>query len=89
MAKTKEVGYRVPLFDRIFKPEIITLPNGNTVARPRSRMPLIAIVLVAVVWASVLLTGFDHLSTKERSCFQGLSQKAFSQTKRKSQVESM
>lgn len=59
MAKKKEVGYRVPLFDRIFKPEIITLPNGSTVARPRSRMPLIAIALVAVVWASVLLTGFD------------------------------
>ena len=59
MAKKKEPGYRVPLFDRIFKPEIITLPNGNTVARPRSRMPLIAGVLIAVVWASILLTGFD------------------------------
>ena len=59
MAKKKEAGYRVPLFDRIFKPEIITLPNGHTVARPRSRMPLIIGVLVAVVWASVLLTGFD------------------------------
>ena len=59
MAKKKEPGYRVPLFDRIFKPQIITLPNGNTVARPRSRMPLIIGVLIAVVWASVLLTGFD------------------------------
>ena len=59
MAKKKEVGYRVPLFDRIFKPQIITLPNGHTVARPRSRMPLILAVLVAVVWASILLTGFD------------------------------
>ncbi len=59
MAKKKEAGYRVPLFDRIFKPEIITLPNGHTVARPRSRMPLIIGVLIAVVWASVLLTGFD------------------------------
>jgi len=59
MAKKKEPGYRVPLFDRIFKPQIITLPNGKTVARPRSRMPLIIGVLIAVVWASVLLTGFD------------------------------
>ncbi len=59
MAKKKEKGYRVPLFDRIFKPQIITLPNGKTVARPRSRMPLIIGVLIAVVWASVLLTGFD------------------------------
>ena len=59
MAKKKEPGYRVPLFDRIFKPQIITLPNGHTVARPRSRMPLIIAALVAVVWASILLTGFD------------------------------
>ncbi len=59
MAKKKEVEFRVPLFDRIFKPEIITLPNGSTVARPRSRMPLIIGVLIVVVWASILLTGFD------------------------------
>ena len=59
MAKKKEAGYQVPLFDRIFKPEIITLPNGSTVARPRSRTPLIAIVLIAVIWASIQLTGFD------------------------------
>ena len=59
MAKKKEAGYQVPLFDRIFKPEIITLPNGHQVARPRSRMPLITAIIVAVVWASILLTGFD------------------------------
>ena len=59
MAKKKEAAYRVPLFDRIFKPEIITLPSGSTVARPRSRTPLIAAILIAVVWASIQLTGFD------------------------------
>lgn len=59
MAKKMDKGYRVPLFDRIFKPQIITLPSGKTVARPRSRMPLIVGVLIAVVWASVMLTGFD------------------------------
>ena len=59
MRKKASAGYREPLFDRIFKPEIITLPNGHTVKRPRSRAPLIAAVLIAVVWASVLLTGFD------------------------------
>ena len=59
MAKKKNEGYRTPLFDRIFKPEIITLPNGRTVARPRSRMPLIAAVLIAVIWLSIRLTGFD------------------------------
>jgi len=59
MAKKKEAGYQVPLFDRIFKPEIITLPNGHQVERPRSRMPLITAAIIAVVWASILLTGFD------------------------------
>lgn len=61
MLKRKKAGkaVRVKLFDRIFKPEIITLPNGNVVKRPRSRMPLILAILVAVVWGSVLLTGFD------------------------------
>ena len=59
MARKKKEGYRTPLFDRVFKPEIITLPNGNTVARPRSRMPLIVVILVAVIWASIRLTGFD------------------------------
>ncbi len=59
MEKKKTEGYKVPLFDRIFKPEIITLANGHTVSRPRSRMPLIAAAIIAVVWASILLTGFD------------------------------
>ena len=59
MAKKIEAAYRVPLFDRIFKPEIITLKNGSIVARPRSRTPLIAAILIAVVWASIQLTGFD------------------------------
>ena len=59
MAKKIEAAYRVPLFDRIFKPETITLPNGHTVSRPRSRTPLIAAILIAVVWASIQLTGFD------------------------------
>ena len=59
MAKKKEPGYRTPLFDRIFKPELITLSNGHQVLRPRSRTPLIAAILIAVVFASIQLTGFD------------------------------
>lgn len=50
---------KTPLFDRIFKPQIITLANGHTTVRPRSRMPLILLVLVAVVVWSLRLTGFD------------------------------
>ena len=57
--KNAATEYRTPLFDRLFKPQVITLPNGHTVERPRSRQPLIWICVVAAVWASVVLTGFD------------------------------
>ncbi len=44
--------YRETLFDKIFKPQVITLENGHTVRRPRSRTPLIVICLaLAIVWA--------------------------------------
>ena len=29
---------KVKLFDRIFKPQVITIANGHTTVRPRSRM---------------------------------------------------
>ncbi|MBQ0001137.1 MAG: phosphonate ABC transporter, permease protein PhnE [Clostridiales bacterium] len=48
--KPKEV--KEPLFDRIFKPQVITLENGHSTIRKRSRLPLILILLVAVlIWA--------------------------------------
>ncbi len=50
---------KVPLFDRVFKPEHIVLENGNSVDRPRSRMPLILICLIAVIIISLKMTGFD------------------------------
>ena len=50
---------KVKLFDRIFKPQIITLNNGNTVERPRSRMPLILICLFIVICWALRMTGFD------------------------------
>lgn len=59
MKKKASAAYAVPLFDRIFKPQVIRLSNGHTVARPRSRMPLIFVLLAAAVWLSVRLTGFD------------------------------
>ena len=57
MRKKAEAGYRMPLFDRVFKPKTIQLSNGHTVQQPRSRMPLILILLAATVWLSVKLTG--------------------------------
>ena len=59
MKKTAASEPRTPLFDRIFKPEQITLPNGHTVNRPRSLTPLIAAVVIFALALSVRVTGFD------------------------------
>ena len=50
---------KLTLYDRIFKPQVITLENGHTVTRRRSRTPLILLVLLIAVWLSVRMTGFD------------------------------
>lgn len=50
---------KVALFDRIFKPEHITLENGNTVDRPRSRTPLVILVLAVVIYWALSMTGFS------------------------------
>ncbi len=49
---------KIPLFDRIFPPDIMTV-DGHTVEKPRSRAWLIFLVLILVVAASVVLTEFD------------------------------
>ena len=54
-----EKAVRVPLLDRIFPPKTITLPNGHTVKKPISRVPLISVLVIAVVWISAVVTGFD------------------------------
>lgn len=47
------------LYDRIFKPKEYVLPNGKTVREKRSRAPLIVLVLLALAYLSVYITGFD------------------------------
>lgn len=59
MKKTVAPGAKTPLFDRVFKPELITLENGHTVTRPRSRTPLIALLVFAALAISVHVTGFN------------------------------
>ena len=46
-------------FDRLFKPQLITLPNGHTVLRRRSRVPLILLLLFIAILLSLRMTGFD------------------------------
>ena len=50
---------KVKLFDRIFKPQVITIANGHTTVRPRSRMPLILLVLFIVLFWAFKMTGFS------------------------------
>ena len=59
MKKSATSARRTPLFDRVFRPETITLQNGHTVERPRSRTPLIAAIVVLVLGLSIRVTGFD------------------------------
>ena len=46
-------------FDKIFKPQIITLPNGHSTMRRRSRAPLILLLLLVAIYLSLKMTGFD------------------------------
>lgn len=50
---------KVPLFDRILKPEHIVLPNGHSVDRPRSRLPFILTILCIAIFIAAKSTGFD------------------------------
>ena len=59
MRKKTNPAEKTALFDRIFKPRTIVLSNGHTVAQPRSRMPLIVLIVAGLIWLSIQLTGFD------------------------------
>lgn len=50
---------KVALFDKIFKPQVITIANGHTTVRPRSRVPLIIICLAIVMAWAFYMTGFS------------------------------
>ena len=53
------VLYKETFFDRIFRPQVITLENGHTVCRRRSRTPLILLVLALVIFWALRMTGFS------------------------------
>ena len=50
---------KLTLYDRIFKPQTVTLPNGHSVQRCRSRTPVIVLFLAVAIWLSLRMTGFD------------------------------
>ena len=57
---------KTSLYDRIFKPQIITLSNGHTVERKRSRIPLILICLILVIWWAFYMTQFNFATVFSR-----------------------
>ncbi|MBQ8973889.1 MAG: phosphonate ABC transporter, permease protein PhnE [Clostridia bacterium] len=61
-----ELTVKPALFDRIFKPNIVTLPNGHTVEKPVSRTPFIAVLVIAIVFISARMTGFDFKTLIDR-----------------------
>ena len=66
MDNENAVLYKETFFDKIFKPEVITLENGHSVRRQRSRAPFIVVALVlAILWA-LKMTEFDMMMVVER-----------------------
>lgn len=59
LEKGKNFRRREALFDRIFKPQVITLANGHTAVRRRSRTPLILVLLALAIYWSLRMTGFE------------------------------
>jgi hypothetical protein len=59
MDNEQNTGVKLTWFDKIFKPEIITLPNGHSTIRRRSRVPFIVALLVLAIVLSLRMTGFD------------------------------
>lgn len=57
---------KTALFDRIFKPQKITLENGHCVERKRSRMPLILLCILAVVIWAFHMTEFNFATVFSR-----------------------
>ena len=46
-------------FDKIFKPQVITLANGHSTIRRRSRAPIIIALVALAVFLSLRMTGFE------------------------------
>lgn len=55
----QEQAVKLTLYDKIFKPKTITLANGHSVIKKKSRMPLYLILLAAAVFWALRITGFD------------------------------
>lgn len=59
MDKENNSLLKLTWFDRIFKPQVITLPNGHSTVRRRSRAPIIVALLAVAIYFSLRMTGFS------------------------------
>ena len=50
---------KLTLYDKIFKPKEYRLPNGKAVYKKTSRAPVYTILILAMCYLSVKITGFD------------------------------
>ena len=66
MDNENQILYKETFFDKIFKPEVITLENGHSVRRRRSRTPFIIAALVLVILWALKMTEFDFMVIIER-----------------------
>ncbi|WP_026665265.1 phosphonate ABC transporter, permease protein PhnE [Butyrivibrio sp. FC2001] len=54
------------VYDKIFKPKVYTLPNGKSVEKKASRMPIYFILILLMCILSVKVTGFDMKILSQR-----------------------
>ena len=59
MENENNSGVKLTWFDKIFKPQVITLANGHSTIRRRSRAPIIAALVLLAIILSLRMTGFD------------------------------
>ena len=59
MDNENNAAVKLTWFDKIFKPQVITLPNGHSTIRRRSRAPFIAALVLLAIILSLNMTGFD------------------------------
>ena len=59
MENQNNTPVKLTWFDKIFKPQVITLPNGHSTIRRRSRAPLIILLLAVAIILSLRMTGFS------------------------------
>lgn len=58
--------FKETFFDKIFKPETITLANGHSVRRRKSRTPFIVAALILVILWALKMTEFEMMVIIER-----------------------